>query len=69
MAFRRLYPDRWAAFLRGHFRNATEVAVFFDVNEKTARQWLEGVTGPQGWAAAYAVASIPAAARQLLEAV
>lgn len=66
MAFRRLYPHRWSGFLRAHFRNATEVAVFFSVNEKTARQWWEGLTGPQGWAAAYAVAAIPSASQHLL---
>lgn len=66
MAFRRLYPDRWSAFLRVQFRSALEVAVFFSVNEKTARQWWEGVTGPQGWASAYAVAAIPGARAALL---
>ena len=66
LAFRRLYPDRWSAFLRAQFRSPLEVAVFFDVNEKTARQWWEGVTGPQGWASAYAVAAIPGAAADLL---
>ena len=66
MAFRRLYPDRWSAFLHAQFRSPLEVAVFFSVNEKTARQWWEGVTGPQGWASAYAVAAIPGAAAELL---
>lgn len=67
-AFRRLYPDRWSAFLRGHFRNSTEIAAFFDVDEKTARQWLNGVNAPQAWAASFAVISIPGAAANLLEA-
>jgi len=67
-AFRRVYPDRWAGFLATHFRNSTEVAVFFDVDEKTARQWLNGVNAPQGWAASFVMASIPGAAEYLLEA-
>lgn len=67
-AFQRLYPDRWSGFLRAHFRNSVEVAVFFDVDEKTARQWIEGVTGPRGWAASYACIAIPGAASWLLEA-
>jgi hypothetical protein len=46
-ALRRVFPDRWAAFLRSHFRSSTEVAYFFDVNEKTARLWMEGATAPR----------------------
>jgi hypothetical protein len=67
-AFRRLYPDRWSAFLRTHFRNSIEIAAFFDVDEKTARQWLNGINAPQAWAVSFAVVSIPGAAIQLLEA-
>jgi len=67
-AFRRIYPHRWATFLARHFRNSTEVAVFFDVDERTARQWLNGVNAPQAWAASFAVMSIPGAAGFLMEA-
>lgn len=67
-AFRRVYPDRWAKFLSTHFRNSIEVAAFFDVDEKTARQWLNGVNAPQAWAASFAVVSIPSAAAFLMEA-
>lgn len=67
-AFQRVYPDRWAAFLRANFRNALEVAVFFSVDEKTARQWIEGVTAPRGWAASFAVLAIPSAQAFLLRA-
>lgn len=52
--FRSLYPDRWTAFLKSHFNGAAHVAVFFDVDAKTARNWWEGTTGPQGWAVDYA---------------
>lgn len=67
-AFQRLYPDRWHEFLKAHFRNSVEVAAFFDVNEKTARLWLEGCNAPRGWAVAYAVTRLPSAAKYLLEA-
>ena len=65
--FRALYPDRWSAFLRAHFQNHMHVAVFFDVEEKTARLWWEGVTGPKGWVVDYAIRALPAA-RKWLEA-
>jgi hypothetical protein len=67
-AFRRVYPDRWAKFLRSHFRNSLEIAVFFDVDEKTARQWLNGVNAPQAWVVSFAVVSIPGAVAALMEA-
>jgi uncharacterized protein YbdZ (MbtH family) len=37
------------------------VAVFFDVEEKTARLWREGCNAPQGWAVDFAMREIPAA--------
>lgn len=66
-AFQRLYPDRWHAFLKAHFRNSVEVAAFFCTDERTARLWLEGTTTPRAWAVSYAVMSIPSA-RKYLEA-
>lgn len=66
-AFQRVYPDHWHEFLKAHFRNSVEVAAFFDVNEKTARLWLEGCNAPRGWAVAYAVTRLPSAAKYLLE--
>jgi hypothetical protein len=67
-AFQRIYPDRWHGFLKAHFRNSVEVAAFFDVDEKTARLWLEGCNAPRGWAVAYALTRLPSAAKYLLEA-
>lgn len=67
-AFQRVYPDRWHQFLRAHFRSATEIACFFDVDERTARLWLEGSTAPRGWVVSFAVMAIPSAAPFLLEA-
>ena len=34
-----IFPDRWSAFLRNHFRNARHVQFFFDVDDRTARNW------------------------------
>ena len=53
-AFRRLYPHKWRDFLRAHFRSATEVEVFFSIDDKCARNWWHGKTGPQGWAVDFA---------------
>ncbi len=66
-AFRRLYPTRWPEFLRRHFHSKTHVQVFFDVDERCARNWWEGTTGPQGWAVEYALREVPGA-RAWLEA-
>lgn len=65
MAFRRVFRDQWAGFLRAHFHNPLHVAVFFDVNEATARKWWEHVNEPSGWVVAHAVATIPGAAAAL----
>ena len=61
-----LFPDRWAGFLRAHFRDPVEVAFTFDVDEKTARNWWHGVTAPRGAAVAQAFAMQPAAAQAML---
>lgn len=58
---RRVFRDRWAAFLKAHFRNSVEVAFFFGTDERTARQWLEGVNAPSGPFVARAVDKFPAA--------
>ncbi len=65
---RRRFPHQWADFLRRHFRNSVEVAVFFSCDEKTARNWLEGLSAPSSPAAIYAVASIPGALDELMRA-
>ncbi|MBK8772914.1 MAG: hypothetical protein IPM06_21125 [Rhizobiales bacterium] len=67
-AFRRVYPDRWREFLRRNFRNPLHAAVFFDVDERTARHWWEGSTAPQAWVIAFAVRAIPSAMSFLAEA-
>ncbi len=50
---RRCFPDRWADFLRSHFRNHQHVAVFFGVNSAPV---------------IFALRSIPGAVAELLEA-
>lgn len=59
--FRAMFPDRWSQLIRRHFRSTVEVAFFFSVDEKTARNWWEGVTGPSGHAVAIAVKMLPGA--------
>jgi hypothetical protein len=58
-AFRRTFPDRWSAFLRAHHRDATEVAYFYGVTDRAARDWWEGVSGPRGAVVALAAAAEP----------
>jgi hypothetical protein len=48
------------AFLRAHHRDATEVAFFYGVTDRAARDWWEGVSGPKGAVVAMAAASSPA---------
>lgn len=59
--FRAMYPDRWSSFVRAHFQSPLHAAVFFDVDEKTARHWWEGTNTPQGWVVDFAVQFIPGA--------
>lgn len=59
--FRAMFPDKWSALIRRHFRSTVEVAYFFSVDEKTARNWWEGVTGPSGHAVAIAMKCLPGA--------
>jgi len=65
-AFYRTFRDQWPEFLRAHFRNSAHVAAFFNVDDRTARGWLEGVTSPRGQVVAYAVATMPHEAASLL---
>ncbi|WP_147127796.1 hypothetical protein [Shimia ponticola] len=44
--FRAQTPARWQAFLHAHFSSAAEVAVFFDVDDKTGRNWWNGNRRP-----------------------
>lgn len=64
--FKTVFPDRWAAFLKAHWRNSVDVAHFFDVDEKTARNWMEGVSAPRGALVAWVFDAMPAAAAAYL---
>lgn len=44
--FRDQAPARWMAFLHAHFSSAMAVSVFFAVDEKTGRNWWNGVGRP-----------------------
>lgn len=55
------FPGMWMAFLKAHFQSHMHAAVFFSVEEKTARLWWEGCNAPQGWAVDFAIQSIPSA--------
>ena len=63
---RRALPHRWADFCQRHFRNSVEVAAFFDTDEKTARNWLEGKHAPSSAFTLRAVAAFPDAVHVLL---
>lgn len=60
-AYRRVFPDRWAAFLRSNFRNSVEVAAFFDVTHRTAENWMNGTGRATGDKVALAALSFPQA--------
>lgn len=58
-AFRRAFPDRWSEFLRAHHRDYIEVAYFYGVTERAARDWWTGISGPRGAPVAMAAAQHP----------
>lgn len=66
--YRVVFPDRWASFLRSHFRDHVHVAFVFGVSERTARNWFEGISAPRAEFALAACKHIPGAAEYLMEA-
>lgn len=64
--FRVVFPDRFAALLRAHFRDAVHIAYVLGVTERTARGWLDGINAPNGPTAVLAVATIPGAVAFLM---
>lgn len=64
--FRRTFPGKWADFLRAHFRDSRHVAYAFSVDDKTARNWLAGITAPRAEVALYAVSTHPGALAELM---
>ncbi len=65
MRFRAVFPDRWRGFLRAHFQNPVHVAYFYSIDEKTARNWWEGLSGPSGAFVVATFKAFPAAAALL----
>jgi hypothetical protein len=67
--YRTVFPHRWAELLNRHFNgDLRRVMFFFDVSERTARDWLAGMTGPNGSAAIIAASRIPGAIEHLMAA-
>ena len=64
--FKAVFPDRWASFLRAHFQTSARVAAFFDVDDKTARNWLHGISAPSGPTVLFAVTCLPGVAEYLM---
>lgn len=57
--FRDQAPARWQAFLHAHFSGPGEVSFFFDVDEKSGRNWWNGVGRPTVDRALYAEMTYP----------
>jgi len=56
---RREFPDRWAAFLHATMRDATEVAFFYGVTDRAARDWWNGITAARGSSVVLASRAFP----------
>lgn len=67
-AFYRLFRDQWPSFIRNNFRNSTDAAAFFGVDDRTVRGWIEGTTAPRGQVVARAMTS-PQTSRAVMAAL
>lgn len=47
-AFQRAFPERARAYFRATGLSAAEIAFVYSVDQRTAMNWLEGVTRPTG---------------------
>jgi len=63
---RRAFPERWGEFCRRHFIDYEHLALFFDVDTRTARYWLEGKHAPAAAFVLRAVTAFPDAAPCLM---
>jgi hypothetical protein len=63
---RRRLPGLWSSFIRAHFRSSTEVGYFFQVDEKTARNWFNGTNEPRLSAFAALMKRCPQSARTVI---
>ena len=66
--FRAAWNATWAEFCVENFQSSAHLAHVFNVDERTARNWREGLNAPAGWAVAFALAAPETreAARQAL---
>jgi hypothetical protein len=48
IGFARAFPERARAYFRGTGLSAAQIAVAYGVTERTAMNWLEGITRPTG---------------------
>ncbi|AVO37371.2 hypothetical protein [Pukyongiella litopenaei] len=62
----REFPLRWQAYIRASYRSVGHVVQVFQVTEKTARNWWNGVTGANGAHVAIAVNEHPEQAPLML---
>lgn len=62
---KRVLPDRWSEFLRAHFTGHVHVAYAFSVDDRTARNWWDGIGAPRAEYALLAVQNFPDAAKML----
>lgn len=62
---KRVVPDRWSAFLHKAFTSHVHVAYIFSVDEKTARNWWEGIGAPRAEYVLAAINGIEGAAEAL----
>ncbi|WRH62072.1 MAG: hypothetical protein RSE12_17120 [Fuscovulum sp.] len=60
---RRRTPGKWSAFIRAHFRDPVAVAYFFNVDEKSARNWWHGRNEPRLSALSAMLQVVPVNAR------
>lgn len=66
----RLFPKIVAKWLKDHFNGNKElIAVVFDTDEKTARNWLAGLNCPSGPRAAAMILQFPDLRQRLVEAM
>lgn len=65
-ALRRAMPEVFAQVLEEQFRSNEEAALFFDVDERTIRNWKAKRNQPRGHHVLFLIHKRPAAARRLL---
>ena len=66
----RLFPQIVSRWLKDHFNGNKElIAVVFDTDEKTARNWLSGLNCPSGPRAVAMILQFPDLRARLMEAV